>query len=119
MDRHYSPRTLDHELNLESPDDQKRSVRRKNPQGNQNDSTSGGENDRPPASPMLRQESDDRSTTDRSHGVNNCDLRGLVRTEVALLLQIGRVKILSAMGHVVERRHQERRINEKHTVLSK
>src|SRR5437588_3395815 len=118
MDRHHPPRALHHELNEKSAQNQQGRARRKNPKRNEQHSANRWPNDGAAAAPLLRKMSNQSPATNHPDRINDCDLRCLVRIETALLLQIGCVKILRAMRHVVERSHEQRGINEYSAVLS-
>jgi hypothetical protein len=77
---------LNHELNQESANDQKRGVRRENPKRNQQHPADRRQNDYAPPSPTLRQLTNYAAATNHSERVDNCDLRSLVGIETALLL---------------------------------
>ena len=65
----------------------------------------------------MRQVPDQRSTANHPNRIDDGDLRSLIGIEAALFLQVGRVKILRSVGHVIERRHEQGGVNKKRAVL--
>src|SRR6476620_10181394 len=117
--RHHPPRTLHHELHEETTSNQKRNRRRKDPGRDKQDPADRYENDRAPASPVLRKMSKQRSAADRTEIINDRNRRGLIDRKPALFLEKGGVKILGAVRHVIEGRHQQHGVNEKAPMFSK
>src|SRR4030095_6497871 len=56
-------------------------------------------------------------TTNHPDRINNCDFRSLVGVETPLFLQVGRIKVLCAVRHVVESSHEKSGIDEQDPVL--
>src|SRR4029450_3948471 len=91
--------------------------RRQNPRRNQKHSADRAENDRAPASPALREIANDGAAADCANGVDSRNHRLLTDSEAALSFQKCRIKILRAMRHVIERRHQQDDMNKERAVL--
>src|SRR5215510_6235838 len=106
MHRHNSPCALHHELHCESADNKKREARWKNPERNQDYAEYRSQNNRPTASPFLRQMTDHCSATDCTNSVND-PIRGPPRhTILAMLTKKSLIHVLGPMRQGVECRHQ-------------
>ena len=78
---------------------------------------SAGQDDGSSATPSLRKKTHDRAATDRAKGINDRDHRLLAHAETALFLEKGRIEILCAVRHVVERGHEQNGVHKQETVL--
>src|SRR4029077_1925745 len=107
MYRYNSPGALHHELHGKPTDDKKTESGGKNPEGNKDYSEYGGQNNRAPAAPFLRQMTNHCSAADCANSVND-PCRGLLRHAiVALFTEKSLVHVLGPMRDGVERRHQQ------------
>src|ERR1043166_2996443 len=117
MDGNYAPGPLHHELNEEATQHQQRRFWREYPERDQKHAAEGAKNDYAPATPGLGKRTDDGAATDGAHRINDADYGFGADPEAALFLEIGRVKILRAVGHVIECGHEEGRVKKERAVL--
>src|SRR5581483_669859 len=102
MHRDDSPGALHHELHGKPADNEQGKSRRKNPEGDEDYSEDGSQNNRATASPFLRQMANYCSAADRADGVNDPS-RGLLRHAiVALFTEKSLIHVLGPMRHGVE-----------------
>src|SRR5437764_11077695 len=107
MHRNNSPGALHNELHGKPTDDQEREAWRKNPEGNEDYSKYGSQNNRSTAPPFLRQMTNHCSAADCANSVNDPS-RGLLRHAIVTLFAEKRlIHVLGPMRHGVERRHQQ------------
>src|SRR6266542_209734 len=116
MHRHDSPGSLHHELHGKPTNDKEREAWRKNPEGNEDYSEDGSQNNRTAAAPFLRQMTNHCSAADCTNSVNDPS-RGLLRHAiVALFAEKRLIHVLSPMRHGVECCHQQNDVKKENPV---